>query len=124
MLIVLWARSYQQCEYLSHIQSGNRLTILGSNAGRAYLLRKTFPGKFNPPLSLGWKYNVAAVNPTLNHLQRGETFARVSYTLPVAIVVIGACTPWLPWSRQFGLRTLLIATALVAAVLWLAVALP
>jgi hypothetical protein len=102
---------------LSHIQSDNRLTILGSNAGTAYLLRSKIPGKFRPPLTLGWKYNVQAAVP-LSAFPRdvafGEILILVPYWLSIALAGAVTCGPWLPWSRRFSLRMLLLATALAA----------
>src|SRR3954471_7092626 len=84
--IVLWVRSYEHCEYLTHIRSGNRLTIFGSNAGVAYFLSKTDPGKFTPALTLGWEYRAAAVESVDSHRKdhaAGETFIVAPYWLSV-----------------------------------------
>jgi hypothetical protein len=118
LLIALWVRSHQHCEYFTHIRSGNRLMIFGSNLGAAYFLKKTFPNRFSPPLTLGWKYSVTAVNPPLssykNDLPAGETLILVPYWLSIAAVAAAGCGPWIRWSSRFSLRTLLIATTLVA----------
>jgi hypothetical protein len=47
---------------------------------------------------------------------------RVPYWFPVVLSLVVAVAPWLRWSRRFSLRTLLIATTLVAVVLGLIVA--
>ncbi len=41
--------------------------------------------------------------------------------LPTLLFATLAAVPWLPWSNRFSLRTLLIATTLVAVVLGLIV---
>ena len=38
----------------------------------------------------------------------------VPYWFPVAILASLAAVPWIRWSKRFSLRTLLIATTLVA----------
>jgi hypothetical protein len=43
------------------------------------------------------------------------------FWIPVLLVVTLAGISWLPWSNRFSLRTLLIATTLIAGVLGLAV---
>ena len=117
LLIVLWVRSHQRCEYF-YTKSGNRITILGSNAGTAYLLRRTISGQVRPR-NWGWKYNDTAVAPTMSHYQRaaGETFIVVPYWLLIALVGAMAFGPWIRWSNRFSLRTLLIATTLIAMAL-------
>jgi hypothetical protein len=47
--------------------------------------------------------------------------ANVPYWMLVVIVSLAAVGPWLPWSNRFSLRTLLIATTLVAVGLGLIV---
>jgi hypothetical protein len=44
----------------------------------------------------------------------GIDAARVSYWLLNLTVIVIAAIPWLPWSSRFSLRTLLLATTLVA----------
>ena len=53
--------------------------------------------------------------------QPQATNIHVHFWFLTLIVVASAATPWIRWSRQFTLRTLLIATALVAVVLGVAV---
>jgi hypothetical protein len=45
----------------------------------------------------------------------------VPHWYPILAFGTLATISWLPWSKRFGLRTLLIATTLVAVGLWLAV---
>ena len=45
----------------------------------------------------------------------------MSLLLRVGIVAVLAAAPWLRWSKQFSLRTMLIATTLVAVGLGIAV---
>ena len=50
------------------------------------------------------------VKPPFFHL-------RISYWYPVLTTGIFAAAPWIQWSQRFSLRTLLIATTLIAVVL-------
>jgi hypothetical protein len=47
----------------------------------------------------------------------------IAYWLLIPVAMIVAAIPWLPWSTRFSLRTLLIATTLVAVGLGIVVAL-
>jgi hypothetical protein len=47
--------------------------------------------------------------------------ANVPFWFPVLIASLFTVSPWIGWSNRFSLRTLLIATTLVAGVLGLAV---
>lgn len=50
-----------------------------------------------------------------------HTAILVPHWFQVVVFVLIAAVPWSPWSRRFSLRTLLIATTLLAVVLGLAV---
>lgn len=51
----------------------------------------------------------------------GGVFVAIPFWFSVLMAVIAGAAPWLRWTYQFSLRTLLIATTLVAVVLWLGV---
>jgi hypothetical protein len=44
-------------------------------------------------------------------------FASISYAWVLLILGVAATSPWLPWSNRFSLRTLLVATTVLAVVL-------
>ena len=54
---------------------------------------------------------------------KGQTslYAQIPHWLLVSLITFGVAVPWIPWSRRFSLRTLLIATTLIAVVLGVAV---
>jgi hypothetical protein len=58
----------------------------------------------------------------LTHPQQFVIYAQVQYWLLALFTLVPAGAPWLRWSKRFTLRALLIATALVAIVLGLIVA--
>jgi hypothetical protein len=71
-----------------------------------------------PPVTLEW--NVSFLG--LNFFGPGSVWIlEVPYWLTVLPTVVLAAAPWFPWSKGFSLRTLLIATTLVAVVLGLVV---
>ena len=51
----------------------------------------------------------------------GSFWAAVPHVIVISMFAALAAVPWIRWSRRFSLRTLLIATTLVAVVLGLAV---
>jgi hypothetical protein len=119
LLIALWVRSYQQCEFMSQVRSGNRITVFGSNWGTAYLVQRKSVKQYWPPLSLDWSYATADAEKPGEDLQlrlvAGDTLIRVPYMQPVAMVAAIGGAPWIRW--RFSLRTLLIGMTLVAVVL-------
>ena len=66
----------------------------------------------------GWMQLLGESDP-LTGIRRTEF--PTPYWLPTGLAVTSSAVPWLPWSARFSLRTLLIATTLVAVVLGLAV---
>jgi hypothetical protein len=128
LLIVLWVRSYYVADSVyGHIPWTN-FVAGGSELGKVYLLFNAEPrrawGVVNTPL-----INEAYVETYRNDpiLRRPNRFGLgVSYPPPYTVLhaplwllallsATLAATPWLPW--RFSLRTLLIATTLIAVVL-------
>jgi hypothetical protein len=124
MLIVLWVRSYGVCEIVSH--GSNEAITIGSNNGTVYIARSVLlplPWGASPPSD--WKFPTTDVQLDKPTLFAWSSNRRASiFYLPFWLLVIGAAAlsamPWL--SSRFSLRTLLIATTVVAVVLGLAVA--
>jgi hypothetical protein len=124
LLIVFWVRSYWIYDY-GYKGRGNGLHLtVGSNDGALFLINMKLP--FNGPTSPSpsWMFRSQKASdsraPFELTLTPGNTRVRVPYlslVLPIAAI---AMAPWLRF--QFSLRTLLIATTLVAlllgAVIW------
>ena len=118
LLIVLWARSYWRNE-LCYWTAKNRIhTSIGSNTGVVWFNRN----KLKPTLSLrDWTYaNYPPHKTVYGHWWFWDGWnQRIDVGIPhwclaLPISILGS----LPWLRyRFSLRTLLIATTLVAAVL-------
>jgi hypothetical protein len=103
LLIALWVRSYWPQDSIG--------TGIQSHAGELEV--KSRKGWFHvrafdsQPRTFGWPY---------------RTLFKVPYLIPVFIAAALAIIPWMRWSKRFSLRTLLIATTLVAVGLGIAVA--
>ncbi len=126
LLIVLWVRSwsiqnpadtYYGDDWI-HKVPGERLFKIFSNRSGVRLMTASWAG--------GWRLPVLEDDRTVIGfgVLRGPTslYVRVPHWFLVSLTVLFATSPWFPWSRQFSVRTLLIATTLVAVVLGLIVA--
>jgi hypothetical protein len=119
LLIALWVRSYWRCDIVSRMKSG-QVTNICSNRGVSYF----FDGTRGSPIIIadsGWRMeSVHATNlpggarwtwtPTLRAAQLPDWCA-------VLVFATFAIIPWIRWPSRFSLRTLLIATTLIAVVL-------
>jgi hypothetical protein len=124
LLIALWVRSYWNADAVKFSRA--KLLIVSSISGRLSVLSYSTP--ISPKQSgwaPGWGYGSFAFDQDY----RGSSWSFISESnvtdigIPhwFAVLVSGACTT-LPWLRyRFSLRTLLIATTLVAVVLGLVV---
>lgn len=131
LLEVYWVRSYREGETVFGVIGGQRIQ-LSSSWGRIQLIMNpksmfTVPPKWKymrsvlVPLPEGFEWIVAR---RLNAPMQGIEL-RGPHLLAVAFAGLLLTAPWLPWwSWQFSLRTLLIATTLVAvglgAIIWAA----
>jgi hypothetical protein len=121
LLIVLWVRSYWWWDTLHHVESGSERTTLGSNFGTLYLMHSMKPASdtrrwtlirdeaLRTPTKLRWRY------------VSGMVVIVVPDWIPVIIAGTIAAVPWIRPAKCFSLRTLLIATTLIAVVLGLVV---
>jgi hypothetical protein len=125
LLVGLWLRSYWWHFYVEYrgteigimVQSDfGQLTVdirLGPFAGKAkwYVISRPLqPVDFVPENERCFE---------VHRHEFGGYFVAIPYWFPVIIFATLAALPWLPW--RFSLRTLLIATTLVAIVLGLVV---
>ncbi len=128
LLIVLWVRSYRLIEQIEVVignegaQDTNGISLI-SVCGRS-TLDVTYVTTEDEP---GIEYYSYPPDPDVEYLGIGRVlFMRkpqpgwlvsVPYWLSMSFIATLAALPWMPWSWRFSLRTLLIATTLVAAVL-------
>ena len=129
LLIVLWARSYRWTCTLTSFDAGadSSLFVERGNIGAAYyrlpswsLLHQLWNAKpvmdgLDMPGRAGFYYGP---HPS----DHSYTLLLLPFWFVVMLVAAVGTAPWLPWwSKRFSLRTLLIATTLVAVVLGLVV---
>jgi hypothetical protein len=129
LLIVLWVRSYSSVDTIYTNIFGVAFKT-DSVKGSLELIR-------NP--SGPWGISSMSFDDWIKRRESQQAFMRFAYqrkNAPPAVRVFAtvphwataiwcavvATAPWLPWSKRFTLRTLLIATTLVAVVLGLIVA--
>jgi hypothetical protein len=118
VLIVLWVRSYRygdrlRTENFTHEDSQKRLYVVQSGRGfvRLSVAKQDARGEwaisYRPSKLFGLGLSRTNSSTTVN----------VPYWFPMIVSAAMAFTPWVNW--RFSLRTLLIATTLVAVVLGL-----
>jgi hypothetical protein len=132
LLIALWVRSYWRCDLIDfrtisghHFQIGHARGILGCG-GDANL--------FSLPWSIT-KWDIASDVTRGDETIQGHfgftfeavlsfgTVATAPHWFAVMLCAIVAAAPWIRWKWRFSLRTLLIATTLIAVVMGLIVSL-
>jgi hypothetical protein len=133
LLCVLWVRSYMTTDTLGGTTSAPRVFLVRSSWGHLHILSfddttQSRDWKIeSEPLTADTKRFEKNMNQTLTKFGFGQLIAGSDYeiTLPYWLPFIGgvllATIPCVRWSRQYSLRTLLIATTLVAVMLGLLV---
>jgi hypothetical protein len=129
LLIVLWVRSYWWLDGISSPMSNGLGFQVYSTDGRIVCSEGSPAG---PTQSKPWELNIGYEHTlegaeASNSVFRGfdilrepcVTRIRGPHWFPVLIFAALTAAPWLRGSRKFSLRTLLIATTLVAVVLGL-----
>jgi hypothetical protein len=134
LIVVLWIRSYWYWDELYNPISNKHLIIVNSASSRVILtLTASIPGSpwiWHLSQELHGEYWAGPLKDwyETNRYKGLGGFAfyadalRDTYQAPYWFVVLLSLTPaaipWLPWwSKRFSLRTLLIATTLIAVVL-------
>jgi hypothetical protein len=123
LLVALWVRSYWWLDFAAYPIQVPRMLMLESNRGIIILsARDVKPGPPGSPDTSArieyYRHQVGAPEAdaaswSYSHDKFGFD-ATFPHSLPVIISAMIAAVPWIHWSRRFRLRTLLIATTLVA----------
>jgi hypothetical protein len=136
LLIGLWVRSSNYIDRVTWHYSKPRAIQITTTPGRI-LSYKFVDQPILVPGNMGRKGSVKWEEPlkSMRHFNAGPmlwSFGSVSgkdfagvyvpFWVLVVLATVLAIAPWLKWFRRFSLRTLLLATTLVAVVLGLAVA--
>ena len=127
-LIALWVRSYWWADHVVQVNGNSATTHVYSNLGIVGISRTTESATQNEFTNAGWRYTVRSPAGREFPLPKfewywanGEISVRLPTWLPAIAFVVAATALWIRWSNRFSLRTLLIATTLVAIVLGLIV---
>jgi hypothetical protein len=126
LLVALWVRSYWRLEILEK-RTGFAAVQISSVVGRIAI------GHLDPPNAIGRSYlNVPAGDAAdwrtggvsgIGYYEDGAVTAFIApHWLPALLCAALAVIPWIARSWRFSLRTLMIATALVAVGLGIIVA--
>jgi hypothetical protein len=124
LLIALWVRSYWWFDMWHGYISNTRVATVGSIHGRAGIRIETVNPKLNSH-AIGFRsWPSTMIGYSKNKVITVWTDDQFAVAMPYGLVVLlfAAVAP-IPWiKRRFALRTLLIATTLVAVALGVAVA--
>jgi hypothetical protein len=136
LLIVLWVRSYWEYDLVQGPTSAGNLVFSSSWQGRIQGRIIPWPGASSRNKEWSWYPTPAEdqkrlferlnidweLPPVFSVIIRKSIWnVTVAHWLLVIVAATFTIVPWIPWSTRFSLRTLLIATTLVAVVLGLAV---
>jgi hypothetical protein len=112
LLVALWVRSYwvfSQAQWVSGSRSIRFRSYQGEFGAAIH-----YPNAAKPVFetTYGRWWGVGTWH-TFEKGWQGSTY----FIWPVLLSLFCAAAPWFPWSKRFGIRTLLIAMTLAAAVL-------
>jgi hypothetical protein len=128
LLVVLWMRSYWYSDHLARVRNGDMYGIESACGS----IRPFFTRRVAAPSYIEWLLltePLADTNRAFEHPIFGWDagdypdyfMAYLPHWLPAMLLAAVAAIPWVRWSRRFSVRTLLIATTLIAIVLGLVV---
>jgi hypothetical protein len=124
LLIAMWVRSYRWHDTLV-FNVPSRASAAGWNKGELFFVSNS------PPITLRREFSFQHEEPDYEHkfedtflgfqslMTNGNFLLLVPLWCATIVSIVCSATPWLRWSNRFSLRTLLIATTLVAVVLGL-----
>jgi hypothetical protein len=137
LLVALWVRSYSYWDQLYNPVSDKHLICIESASGRASLdLTESSPGSFwiwhvSQPLDARYWQGPMDFWEEANRDKGIAGFAvyanpwHMNYRAPLWFFLLPfaatGAAPWLPWSKRFSLRTLLILITILAVLLGLVV---
>jgi hypothetical protein len=132
LMVLLWARSYWRYDRVAKFERNQMATSLDSGSAIITFARLDY-SKISPvpmePYDWRWEGNqpITEDSPEITgpsfQWSRERVGSAVSFPhwFPAIEFAALAAILWIPWSNKFSLRTLLIATTLVAVVLGLVV---
>ena len=121
LLIVLWVRSYWWSDGVKAFYTPQRMWQLKSFGAGLHLYIGHYSGRESGFRVISVRATPIVSSPPFDWAPLPEL--RLSIPHWCVLIALGAVStfPWFGWSKRFSLRTLLVATTLVAAVLGLVV---
>src|SRR3954469_18702251 len=135
LLVVLWVRSYWRSDVIWCQYSASHAAVCGSRHGSLWAFRIAVAA-----VGLAWEMEgteTASEDDFWADIEQAHEYRGIfgfgifetrryrqlwaPYWFPILLFIALAAAPWTRWSRRFSLRTLLIATTLVAVLLGLTV---
>ena len=120
LLIALWVRSYWRCDGIYKLYKNGMVLAVASNNGGVRVLGEP-RNSIVFPTRIGWKLRSQQVVAGFSNFRWSRApnipYVVIPLWLPVLISATLAAAPWIRWSNRFSLRTLFIATTLIAVVL-------
>lgn len=121
LLIGLWVRSYWRNDIVSRVDKNSVVTTHGSNWGSAYVSRMKMPAGAQLEGGGSWSFHSdkASKDPPRFCWEPGPGISSFAAPYWFLVIATASCSSAaiLLRRRRFSLRTLLIATTLVAIVL-------
>jgi hypothetical protein len=124
LLCVLWVRSYETNQTITRISRASVQTSFDSYRGTIQWRRTDYnsiPTLFRPNVvPLGWRYREIPVgrprpwSSFVWSMEGLEKSVRVPHWLLLLVCGVAASSSWIPAPKRISLRTLLIATTLIA----------
>jgi hypothetical protein len=125
LLMMMWVRSYWRADVVGVQVTRTRNIVFASDSGQIHCALIKWFSQSKRTIFV-WKvvWNIADPKSGFADIQHlvdsfGIVDARCPYWISMAIAFGGVVAPWIPLSQRFTLRTLFIATTLVAAILGL-----
>jgi hypothetical protein len=123
LLIALWVRSYWRHDYLYHLNKTVDYIGIESDAGIISFTRldlQVYP-RSTQQMAEGWTHDILPLNSSSSNPKKFQMDHTSGFLLVVfpnwSLIIPLAALAAAPWIRRFSLRTLLVATTLVALVL-------
>ena len=125
LLIVFWVRSYWWEDVLYFEPNTPTVYAVRSSNGQLFLLRSYDGRRADGRVLVMRELPSSHLKPLVWHSEITKARTRdamlLPFWMPVLLAATFAALPWIHWAKRFSLRTLLIATTLVAVVLGLIV---
>jgi hypothetical protein len=117
LLCVLWVRSYWKLDalFIEHLKN-----VVSSRGELCFSCSISWPTTVNMTEHQFGPFTTQSLTNSDKYVQVGKSEGwAIPVWLPVLLAGALLLIPWMPWCWRFSLRTLLMATSLVAVVLGL-----